>query len=242
MNQDYIEYLKKYLPKEKIDDGIDKLKKGISPQYIVGNVDFYGNIFEVNSDVLIPRYETELLVDKTISYIRNCFDDVKEIKLLDIGTGSGCIAITLKNVLDGEVTAVDISDRALKVAKKNAFLNHVDINFVQSDLFSCINGKFDVIISNPPYIRKDEEIDDIVFSNEPHIALFADDNGLYFYREILKNISMYLSDKFIIAFEIGKLQGNDVVKLAYKYLNSIDAFIEKDYSDRDRFVFIFSKL
>ena len=210
----------------------------ISPQYIVGNVDFYGNTIFVDERVLIPRFETELLVDKTIKYINKYFN--KRVKILDIGTGSGCIAITLKKSLNSEVYACDISSDALDVAVKNAKYNNVDINFVCSDIFSNIDGEFDVIISNPPYIREDEIIEDIVRNNEPNIALYAKDNGLFYYNEILKNAYNYLNDRFIIAFEIGELQGNEIKKLVYKYFKDVNVFVEKDYSNRDRFVFIIS--
>ena len=240
MNNSHLEYLKKYLSTADLESGIQKLKKGISPQYIVGNVDFYGNIFEVNSNVLIPRFETELLVEKTICYIKKRFQNVRNLSILDIGTGSGCIGITLKKELSCEVVASDISDKALEVARRNAISNRVDVDFVQSDIFSNISGQFDVIISNPPYIREDEKIEDIVKNNEPHLALYAKENGLYFYRKILENIKNYLNDRFIIAFEIGEFQGEDVKNMAYLYLDNIDVFVEKDYSGRDRFVFIIS--
>ena len=162
MKEEYIKYLKKYLPEDKIDDGIKQLEQGISPQYIVGNVDFYGHVIEVNSNVLIPRFETELLVDKTIQYIYRNFDDISGLHILDIGTGSGCIAIYLKKETNCNVVAVDVSSDALDVAKANASNNNVDIRFVCSNVFSNISGKFDVIISNPPYISYDEEIEDIV--------------------------------------------------------------------------------
>ena len=236
-----IDYLKKYLSSDRLDDGIQLLEKGISPQYIVGNVNFYGYNMKVNSSVLIPRFETELLVEKTISFVKERFHSEDRLSCLDIGTGSGCIAITLKKEFCCDVVGCDVSDKALDVARENASLNDVDISFVSSDIYSNITGKFDVIISNPPYIRFDEEIEDIVRNNEPSIALYAKDNGLYFYRKILEGAKNYLNHKFIIAFEIGELQGNDVRKLAYYYLNDIDVVIEKDYAGRERFVFIFSK-
>ncbi len=240
MKDSYLDYLKKYLPKDRLDEGICLLEKGISPQYIVGNVEFYGNIIEVNSNVLIPRFETELLVEKAINYIKVRFGCTEEINILDIGTGSGCIAISLKKELGSNITASDISNDALLVAERNALSNNVDIQFVQSDIFSNIDGKFHVIISNPPYIREDEVIDDIVRDNEPSLALYARDNGLYFYREILKNVKKYLKDRFMIFFEIGELQGEDVKELAYQYLSDVTVYVEKDYSNRDRFVFVFS--
>ena len=236
----YANYLKKNLSGDKLQEGMELLDKGISPQYIVGNVNFYGNEIRVNPNVLIPRFETELLVEKTISYVKEVFGN-KKIDILDIGTGSGCIAITLKKELGCEIVACDKSEKALEVAKKNASLNHVDIDFRYSDIFSNISGCFDVIISNPPYIREDEDIEDIVKNNEPHMALYASCNGLYFYQEILKNCKKYLKDKYIIAFEIGELQGDDVSRLAHQYLNNIDVMVEKDYSGKNRFVFIFSK-
>ena len=177
MRDSDILYLKKYLSKDKLEDGIRLLEKGISPQYIVGNVNFYGNIINVNNNVLIPRFETELLIEKTINYVKNIFlgDDYSNLSVLDIGTGSGCIAITLKKELDCKVTGVDISGEALDVAINNSKVNNVEVDFIQSNIFDNVNGKFDIIISNPPYIREDEEIEDIVKNNEPHLALYAKD-------------------------------------------------------------------
>ena len=235
-----IEYLKKYLNEEKLEEGIKLLKSGIPLQYIVGNVNFYGNIINVDKKVLIPRFETELLVEKTINYIKKIYNNPSSLNILYIGTGSGCIAITLKKELNANITAVDISNDALEVAKYNAKNNNTDINFYQSDIFSNINDKFNCIISNPPYIKEDEEIMDIVKNNEPHLALYAKNDGLYFYEEILKNCSNYLTDNFLICFEIGYLQGESIKNIANKYLSNIEVKIEKDYSDKDRFVFIFA--
>lgn len=233
------EYLEKYLINDKLDEGMELLNKGISPQYIVGNVDFYGNIINVDSRVLIPRFETELLVEKTIHYVENLFN--RKVSILDIGTGSGCIAITLKKEIDCDVVASDISLDAIDVAKRNAINNKVDILFVNSDIFSNIEDKFDVIISNPPYISYDEEIDDMVKNNEPSLALYASNDGVYFYDKILSECAKYLNDRFLIAFEIGYTQGDRIIKLAYKYLSEdVNVRVEKDYSNRDRFVFIWN--
>ncbi|MEE3344075.1 MAG: peptide chain release factor N(5)-glutamine methyltransferase [Bacilli bacterium] len=241
MKMEYVIYIKKYLPKSEWDNAIKKLEDGISPQYIVGNVNFYGNIINVDDRVLIPRFETELLVEKTISYIKNKFK--KQISILDIGTGSGCISIALKKETNCLITASDISNNALEVAKENAKLNNVDIKFVQSDIFSNIYDKFDVIISNPPYIAYNEKVEDIVKNNEPEIALYADNNGLYFYDRILKDCKNYLNSNFLIAFEIGYKQSIDIVSMAYKYLgDNIVVNVEKDYSDKDRFVFIYKDM
>lgn len=240
MKSEYINYIKKCLPENEWEDAIEKLDIGISPQYIVGNVDFYGNIIKVDRRVLIPRFETELLVEKTILYIKKLFN--KQIKILDVGTGSGCIAISLKKETNNYVVACDVSEDALEVAKVNALENAVDVEFICSDIFSNIRNKFDVIISNPPYIAYDEKIEDVVNNNEPHIALYADQDGLYFYEKILCNCREYLNNSFLIAFEIGCKQANEVKKMAYKYLGrDIIVKVDKDYNDRDRFVFIYNK-
>ena len=235
-----IEYLKKYLKNKDIDAAIKELESGIPVQYIVGNIDFYGNIINVNKNVLIPRFETELLVDKTIKYIKNNFKH--HVDILDIATGSGCIAITLKKEIDSTVDASDISKEALKVAQENALNNEADINFINSDMLTNITKKYDIIISNPPYLTKEDDIMDIVKNNEPERALYAKDNGLYYYDVILKNIKNNLKDKYLIAFEIGYTQGEAIKNLALKYLDNINVKIEKDYSNKDRFVFIEPKI
>ncbi len=232
-----IEYLKKYY-KGNIEDAIKRLNDGEPVQYIVGNVDFYNSNFIVNKNVLIPRFETEELVLNTINFIKEYFH--KEIKVLDIGTGSGAIAISVKKEVSGEVYATDISKEALEVAKENAKRNNVNINFINTNIYDGIKEKFDVVISNPPYIRYDEEIDEIVKNNEPHIALYADNNGLYFYEEILKNIKNILNDKYLIAFEIGKDQGEAINELKEKYLPDSSILLKKDLEGRDRMIFIYN--
>ena len=232
-----IEYLKKYLPKEKLEDGIKQLEQGIPVQYIVGNVDFYTINVDVNKNVLIPRFETEELVDYTIKYIKEYLNE--NIKILDIGTGSGCIALSLKdNLKQAEIHACDISDDALEVAKNNSIKNKLEVKFIKSDIFENIKDKYDVIISNPPYIAYDEEIMDIVKNNEPHTALYADNNGLYFYEKIIGNAKKYLKEKNIIAFEIGYKQANDIEKIANKYFPNSKIIVKKDLQQKDRFVFI----
>lgn len=231
-----IEYLKKYLKDKTLDEGIELLNKGIPVQYIVGNVDFYGYNFKVNENVLIPRFETEELVEKTIKYINKYLD--KKVDILDLGTGSGCIAITLKKELDCNVDAVDISPKALEVAKLNAKNNNVDITFYEGDMLNPINKIYDVIISNPPYIAYNEEIMEIVKNNEPHTALYAEDNGLKYYKDIISNANKYLKEKSIIAFEIGEKQGKLILEYAKNYFKDSIITIEKDMQNRDRFVFI----
>ena len=207
-----INYLEKYLPKNKLKEGIERLQNGEPVQYIVGNVNFYGNEIKVNKNVLIPRFETEELVEYTISYIKKMFKE--KINIIDLGTGSGCIAITLKKKINSNVSAIDISKEALEVAKENAKKNKVEIDFIQNDMLDNISNKFDVIISNPPYISKNEEIQDIFRKNEPSLALYADNEGLYYYEKIIKQAKKNLKEKFIIAFEIGYMQGDKIKKIA----------------------------
>jgi len=230
-----IEYLKKYY-KGNIEDAIKRLNSGEPVQYIVGEVDFYGNIFKVNKNVLIPRFETEQLIEHTISYINKMFNN--KINIVDLGTGSGCIAITLKKEIDSNVDAVDISPNALEIAKINAKNNNADINFYLGNMLEPLNKKYDLIISNPPYISYDEKIMEVVKNNEPELALYAEDNGLYYYDLILKNCKQYLKDKFLIAFEIGQTQSKEIELIALKYLNNINIEIKKDLQGLDRFVFI----
>lgn len=230
-------YLRKYLEKDKLEGGIALLKKGIPVQYIVGNVDFYGNIIRVDKNVLIPRFETELLVDKTIKRINKYFNN-KLIRILELGTGSGCIAISLKKEINSIIDAIDISKEALSVAIDNAKINNVDINFMLADMTTYKDKKYDVIISNPPYIKEDELIMDMVKDNEPNIALYADDNGLYYYKKIIDNINYLTNDKYLICFEIGYTQGKYIEEYAKDNLSDITVSIEKDYNDRDRFIFI----
>ena len=237
-----LEYLKKYLhPEDSIEEAIKRLENGEPVQYIVGDVDFYGNIIKVNKNVLIPRRETEELVEKTMEYVKKIFPNQK-INMLDIGTGSGCIPITLKKYFpNNNISAIDISQEALEVAKENAKSNNVEINFIHSNIFENVTGTYQCIISNPPYIKEDEEIMDIVKNNEPHLALYAPNEGLYFYEQIIKEANKCLEDKFIIAFEIGETQGQDILTSAGKYFSKAKLILEKDLQHLDRFVFIINE-
>lgn len=231
-NMTDLEYLKKYY-KGNIEEAIKRLENGEPVQYIVGDVDFYGNIIKVDKRVLIPRFETEGLVETALNYLTNT-----NIDIVDLGTGSGCIPITLKKKLPNiNIDAVDISLDALDVARENAKLNNVEINFIHGDMLKPLNKKYDCIISNPPYIAYNEEVMDIVKNNEPNNALYADNNGLYFYEEILKNCNKYLKDKYYIFFEIGYSQGEKIKEIA---LNNLDCKVEikKDLQGFDRYVII----
>ena len=236
------EYLEKYLPKDQdMNEALKRLENGEPVQYIVGDVNFYGNILKVNKSVLIPRPETEELVEKTHELIKDIFKDTN-IDILDIGTGSGCIPITLKKLLpNSNVSACDISKEAIEVAIDNAKSNNVTINYIESDVFNNIDNKYDVIISNPPYIRYDEQIMDIVKNNEPHLALYAADNGLYFYKRIIKESKEYLKDKFIMAFEIGETQAEDIINIAKSYYPDCQIYKEQDMQHLDRFIFIIKR-
>ena len=219
-----------------IEKDYETLKKGYPIQYLIGYVNFYGYKIKVNENVLIPRYETEYLVEKTIKYAKELFNS--KIDILDLGTGSGCIAITLAKELDSNVTGIDISNKALELAELNSIENNTNIKFINNNMLDNINDKYDLIISNPPYISKNETIMEMVEKYEPHNALYADNEGLYYYEEILKKISNNLKPKFLIAFEIGYLQANSIKEIANKYLNNIIISVEKDLQEKDRYIFI----
>lgn len=234
-NEYLANYLLKYISDKSLyKEGIQKLKEGMPIQYVIGNVNFYGYDFVVNKNVLIPRFETEGLIEKTLKYI-----DSKKIKIADIGTGSGCIAITLKKELpDSSVTAVDISAAALEVAKLNALNNNCEIDFKEGNLTDPLKDKYDLIISNPPYIAYDEEIMEIVKNNEPSIALYASKNGLDNYIRILSKIKKNLNKHYLIAFEIGATQGNELKNIARRKFLFSKIWIEKDLQGKDRYLFI----
>jgi len=223
------------------DKKFKKLQKKHYPlQYVIGNTNFYGYDIKVNKHVLIPRFETEELVEKTINLVKKY--KFKNIDILELGTGSGCISIALaKEIEPKTIDALDISNKALKIAKENAENNNVDINFIKKDMTKFIpNKKYDIIISNPPYLNKHDEVD-LGIKYEPKKALFASDNGNYFYKEILKRYKPFLKDKFIIAFETGintKEELEDYTKTLYPKSKTI---FEKDLQNKDRFMFIINE-
>ena len=215
---------------------INKHIKDDTPlSHLVGFEYFYDRKFKVTSDVLSPRLETEELVYKVINYIRK--NNLTNIKILDLCTGSGIIGITLKKELeefDVKILASDISSRALTVAKENASSLEADISFVESDLFSNIQDKFDIIVSNPPYIAHDDKktIKENVLNYDPHLALFADEEGMYFYRNIIEKSRPYLNEKGIMFFEIGYDQKEKIITLGEN--NKFETVIYKDINGRDR--------
>lgn len=220
---------------------LEALKENKPIQYVIGNVNFYGLKFIVNKNVLIPRFETEELVEQVVEYARDFNKD--KIKILDLGCGSGAIGLTLKSILkDSEVTLVDISKEALEVARLNANNLNLDVTFIESDWLSNVElEKYDIVVSNPPYIKTDEEIEDIVKDNEPSLALYGGIDGLDCYRKILANIKPYLNDKFLIAFEIGESQKEEIYDIVNKYLCDVEITCKKDLYGRNRMIFVRNK-
>lgn len=212
-----------------------KIKASYPIQYLIGYVDFYDTKIKVNENVLIPRFETELLVDKTVKYLKN-----KNFKsILDICTGSGCIAITLKRYLnDIKIDACDISNEALKVAQTNAKENNTEINFFQMNILKeQPKQKYDCLISNPPYVKK-TEYTSLETKYEPQIALYANNDGLEFYERILSIAKEILNENGTIIFEIGATQGLAIKKITLKYFPLAKINIEQDFNNYDRYIFI----
>ena len=234
-------YLDEVVDEEKANlykEEVEAMANNKPLQYVIGKVNFYGNEFIVNENVLIPRFETEELVENTIKKINEKFID-KKIKILDIGCGSGVIGLTLKKFFpESEVTLVDISDKALEVAKENANKLGLDVKFIQSDVYENVYDIYDVIISNPPYIMEDEEIEDIVKDNEPHIALYAGKDGLDCYKKIMQDIKRHLNNNYIVAFEIGRFQAPSIISMANYFLTKPKIEVKQDLQERDRMVFI----
>jgi release factor glutamine methyltransferase len=202
--------------------------------YIVGHKEFWGLEFKVTNDTLIPRPDTETLIECVLKEFR---DKNANLKILDLGTGTGCIALTLLHEYrNASATLVDISDGALEVAKHNA--KHIGVSnragFIKSDWFRVLpESTFDIIASNPPYIARDEELMKDVLDYEPHSALFADNKGLDAYRKILSSCKHYMHEHTITFFEIGSTQANDITALASEYGFTIQK-IAKDLSGMDR--------
>ena len=223
---------------------INKHIKDDTPlSHLVGFEYFYDRKFKVTSDILSPRMETEELVYKVIDYIRK--NNLTNIKILDLCTGSGIIGITLKKELeefDVKILASDISSRSLTVAKENASSLEVDISFAESDLFSNIQDKFDIIVSNPPYIAHDDKktIKENVLNYDPHLALFADEEGMYFYRNIIEKSRPYLNEKGIMFFEIGYDQKEKIITLGEN--NKFETVVYKDINGRDRIAVLKSQI
>ena len=222
--------------KEFVEEIYTKLANHIPAQYIIGHADFFGMQLKVDERVLIPRPETEELVELILA--ENLKDN---LKVLDIGTGSGAIALALaKNRLDWSVTASDISEDALELATENANAQNLNLSFIKSDCFSEISSKYDIIVSNPPYISREdqEEVGLNVLHSEPHLALFADEDGLAIYRRIAEDSKDYLNDGGKIYLEIGYKQGQSVPALFMENLPEKRVRTLKDQFGQDRMVVI----
>ncbi|SHH34141.1 peptide chain release factor N(5)-glutamine methyltransferase [Flavobacterium defluvii] len=217
-----------------------QLKKEVPIQYLLGKTSFYGLDFEVNENVLIPRPETEELVEWIINE-NAATDRIKKLRILDIGTGSGCIAISLaKNLPNAEVYAIDVSKKAIETAKRNANKNKVDVTFMFQDILETkeLKCQFDIIVSNPPYVRnlEKEEIRKNVLDYEPHLALFVDDNdALVFYRKIASLAQNNLLDNGKLYFEINQYLGKEMIDLLGK-MDFINIDLRKDIYDNDRMI------
>lgn len=209
-------------------------------QYIIGYSCFYGYDFIVNENVLIPRRETEELVENILYRYDEHFGG-KKVNVCDVATGSGCIAITLaKEESNMTVCATDISFEALEVAEANNKKLEANVKFMQGDMLEPLKGmKFDIFVSNPPYIPEDEDIMSLVKDNEPDIALFGGMDGMKFYRIILSGVKELLNDKAMICFEHGYDKKDDMIKLANYYFPNSKVEVLKDLEGRDRMTFIY---
>ena len=225
----------------KINKAIEDYLSGIPAQHIIGYSYFYGYKMIVNSNVLIPRPETEELVGLVLSYYDDLFDG-KKVDVVDVGTGSGNIAIALaKEEANMTLTATDISNEALETAKSNALNNDANVTFLQGNMLDPLiekGMKFDILVSNPPYIPDDEYVDPLVKDNEPNIALFGGDKGMKFYKEILENASKILNPNALLCFEHSHKTRCEMLELANRCFPNAKAEVLKDLQGKDRFLVI----
>ena len=220
------------------EEQLDKLKNNYPIQYLIGYVNFYGYKISVDENVLIPRFETEYLVDDTIKLINKY---IKDPKIIDIGTGSGCIAIALAKELNTKVDAIDISESAIKLAKENAKENNANIEFINDDIRNYISSKkYNVLISNPPYVKKNTYVDEET-NYEPQNAIYAEDNGLEYYKIILSKSKDMLEDKNIIAFEIGDNQANEIISIVKCYYPNSKIISKNDLNNLNRYIYIINE-
>ena len=228
-----------------LENSLERIQKEEPIQYILGKTEFYGLPFIVNKHTLIPRPETEELVE----WILNEVNSTQKLNILDIGTGSGCIPISLaKHLPNATISAIDVSTNALTVAKENAVLNNVSVNFIEQDILQSDSlneilkqvqlKQFDIIVSNPPYVRELEkvEIKNNVLENEPHLALFVDDNNpLLFYNKIADLAKKHLSKNGVLFFEINQYLGKETIEmLSQKGFSNIE--LRKDLFGNDRMI------
>lgn len=226
---------------DNLEEVIAKIDEGNPIAYLIGDVSFYGYPFKVNENVLIPRFETETLIEKTIKLIKIL--NLENSNLIDLGTGSGVIAITLKKEIPSlNITAIDKSKEALKVAIENSKLNKVNVDFQNQDIFNYeLPENISIVISNPPYIEEDSNYNQNVLY-EPKEAIFVCNiNPLIYYEQILKIAKEQINKKHLIAFEIDEDHKEDMHKLCKKYFPSDNIVIEKDLAGKNRYAFIYSE-
>ena len=226
---------------DNLEEVIAKIDEGYPIAYLIGDVSFYGYPFKVNENVLIPRFETETLIEKTIKLIKIL--NLENSNLIDLGTGSGVIAITLKKEIPSlNITAIDKSKEALKVAIENSKLNNVNVDFQNQDIFNYeLPENISIVISNPPYIEEDSNYNQNVLY-EPKEAIFVCNiNPLIYYEQILKIAKEQINKKHLIAFEIDEDHKEDMHKLCKKYFPSDNIVIEKDLAGKNRYAFIYSE-
>lgn len=220
---------------------IEQHVKGIPVQYITGQEEFYGRIFSVDESVLIPRPETEELIVGAMARMEKMFGKHAKLKLVDIGTGSGAIAITMKSEWpEAIVTATDLSEIALQTAGKNAEQLQANITFKLGDLTAPIaDEKWDVVLSNPPYIAfsEIEEMSEVVVDHEPHSALFAEEDGLILYRQLAEQLPLLMNKPALIGVEIGYTQGQVVAEMFKVSFPQAHVSIVKDINGKERMVF-----
>lgn len=223
-----------------LNEGINKYMNGYPVQYITNEEYFYGYQFYVDERVLIPRFETEELVSLVLETSDDVFEHKTSIDLVDIGTGSGAIAITLgKEEPKFNVTATDLSKDALAVANLNANKIGVDVNFLQGDMTKPLKGRtFDIVVSNPPYIPLDEDVDSLVKDNEPHMALFGGSDGLIFYKTIIDDLKNLLRPVGFAAFEIGHDQASRLEDYILSVYPKSRITVKQDLQRKDRMLIV----
>lgn len=246
--QEWLKLLDQSLPAEASDRyfaWIERVLAGEPYQYVLGVQDFYGREFQVNPAVLIPRPETEMLVEEVLLACQEMWPAGQQLTAIDIGTGSGAIAITL--ALEQPLLtmmAVDVSQAALHVARTNAAQLGANVTFYESDVlqvFQDSEQKFDLVVSNPPYIahREKEQVEENVLAFEPHLALFAEEEGLYFYRKIVEQAKAMLHSPAVLAFEVGFSQAPAVVTIIEQAFPQARCQIKQDLAGVERFVLAF---
>lgn len=232
--------LAKYDNDKKLDKILKRIENDYPIQYAIGYVDFYKTSIEVNKNVLVPRFETELLVDILCKEVKN--NNLENANILDLCTGSGCIGISLANEFkNANVTAVDKSSKALKTARKNAEKNRVKIQFLKKDVLKDFkyDKKFQVLVSNPPYVKLDEEVSNNT-KYEPTMALYPGKDDVIFYKAIIDYADKIMEGESIIAFEIGSTQAIRICEYAKNRLPLSKIKVLKDYNNYDRFILIYN--